>query len=424
MRLLLVAVAFCCFTKKECCKVKEFLEPIQGKVLRGHVIKTIYVEQKEMCRAHCFMNDICQSINVSPQLDNGQWRCELNDASGQENLIDEAGQVYYFTKNPCNSSPCMNNATCRSSFLDDDSFTCVCPAGFAGAICNEDIDECKGDLHNCSSDESCVNQIGSFICLSESTGCNGSDSSQLKNNKGCSATNPALSCADVLANRPNSKSAAYYLRTERGGVAYTYCHMENIEGCGGGGWTLVMKIDGAKTTFSYDSDLWTNKVPFNQSSGKSGFDHNETKMPSFWSTPFTKLCLGMQAAGQETNWITVSYKARSLHSLMSTNTHYATNVDRREWKSLLAGSSLQRNCNREGFNVRPSEGQNDPAITRIGILGNNEDHCRSCNSRIGFGSKGSRNKQHDDNSCGNESDASKADNGEKHIKANCFILLQ
>ena len=51
-----------------------------------------------MCRAHCFMNDICQSINVSPQLDNGQWRCELNDASGQENLIDEAGQVYYFTK--------------------------------------------------------------------------------------------------------------------------------------------------------------------------------------------------------------------------------------------------------------------------------------------------------------------------------------
>ena len=149
-------------------------------------------------------------------------------------------------------------------------------------------------------------------------------------------------------------------------------------------------------------------MPLNQSSGKSGFDHDETKMPSFWSTPFTKLCLGMQVAGQETNWITVSYKARSLHSLMSTNTHHATNVGRGRWKSLVADSSLQINCNMEGFNVKPSGGENDAAVTRIGILGN----------------KGSRNSQHDDNSCGNESDASGADNEEKHIKANCFILLQ
>ncbi|KAK2558375.1 putative skeletal organic matrix protein 5 [Acropora cervicornis] len=220
MRLLLVVVAFCSFTKTECCKVKTFLEPIQGKVLKGHLIKTLFVEQEGMCQAHCFMNDICQSTNVSPQLDNGQWRCELNDA---------------------------------------------------------DIDECKDELHNCSSDESCVNRIGSFICLPESTGCNGSESSQLKNYKGYSASNPALSCADVLENRPDSKSAAYFLKTEDGGVACTYCHMKNIEGCGGGGWTLVMKIDGAKTTFSYDSDLWTNKVPLNQSSGKSGFDYDETK---------------------------------------------------------------------------------------------------------------------------------------------------
>ena len=62
------------------------------------MIKTLFVEQEEMCQAHCFMNEICQSINVSPQLNNRQWRCELNDASGLENLNDEAGQVYYFTK--------------------------------------------------------------------------------------------------------------------------------------------------------------------------------------------------------------------------------------------------------------------------------------------------------------------------------------
>ena len=86
------------FYQSESCKVKQFLEPIQGKVLKGHLIKTLFVEQEGMCQAHCFMNDICQSTNVSPQLDNGQWRCELNDAGGLENLNDEAGHVYYLTR--------------------------------------------------------------------------------------------------------------------------------------------------------------------------------------------------------------------------------------------------------------------------------------------------------------------------------------
>ena len=43
-----------------------------------------------------------------------------------------------------------------------------------------------------------------------------------------------------------SKSDAYYLKTDGEGVAHTYCHMEDIVECGGGGWTLVMKIDGEK----------------------------------------------------------------------------------------------------------------------------------------------------------------------------------
>ena len=41
-----------------------------------------------------------------------------------------------------------------------------------------------------------------------------------------------------------SGSGADYLKTEQGGVAHTYCHMDVIPGCGRGGWTLVMKIDG------------------------------------------------------------------------------------------------------------------------------------------------------------------------------------
>ena len=46
-----------------------------------------------------------------------------------------------------------------------------------------------------------------------------------------------------------SRNGAYYLATKEEGVAYTYCHMEDIPDCGGGGWTLVMKIDGAKVPY-------------------------------------------------------------------------------------------------------------------------------------------------------------------------------
>ena len=80
----------------------------------------------------------------------------------------------------------------------------------------------------------------------------------------------------------------------------------------------------------------------------------------------------------------------------------------------------------EGFNVRPSDGENNAAVTRIGILGNNEDHCRTCNSRIGFGSGGSKGGQNKDNSCGNEFINFKDDQDKRKtsIKANCFIVLQ
>ena len=149
-------------------------------------------------------------------------------------------------------------------------------------------------------------------------------------------------------------------------------------------------------------------------------------MPSYWSNPFAKLCLGMKV-GQETNWVTVNHQATSLHSLMASNQYQETNIGRMKWKSLLNGSSLQLNCNMEGFNVVSSNGKPDAAIARIGIIsdnGNFESDCESCNSRIGFGSAGSRGRQNKDNSCGNEAHDYQPDSGEKHIEANCYILVQ
>ena len=72
----------------------------------------------------------------------------------------------------------------------------------------------------------------------------------------------------------------------------------------------------------------------------------------------------------------------------------------------------------EGFNVVGNSNSNSKA--RIGILGNNENECNSCDSRIGFGAGG-----HPDNSntCGNTATAS-PDNGDKYIKAMGYILVQ
>ena len=145
-------------------------------------------------------------------------------------------------------------------------------------------------------------------------------------------------------------------------------------------------------------------------------------MPSYWSNPFEKICLGMRV-GEEAKWVSIDKQAVSLYSLLADNKYRKTNIGRDKWKSLLSESSLQLNCNMEGFNVISPTGTSDSAITRIGIISNNEGHCETCNSRIGFGSAGSR-WQDDSNSCGNEAMAVNADNGEKHIKANCYILVQ
>ena len=50
--------------------------------------------------------------------------------------------------------------------------------------------------------------------------------------------------------------------------------------------------------------------------------------------------------------------------------------------SLLNDAVLQSYCNKEGFNARCSRSRR---MSRIGIFGNDEDDCSSCDTVIGFG---------------------------------------
>lgn len=178
-------------------------------------------------------------------------------------------------------------------------------------------------------------------------------------------------------------------------------------------------------TFHYNSHYWLDKQVYNPDGGLTGFDEIETKLPSYWSIPFNHLCLGMKSQGT-TNWIRVeaSGEPASLYSLLADGNHRPTNIGRNTWKSLIAGSSLQSNCNMEGFNLNPpTYFARWTAKARVGILGNNENHCTSCDSRLGFGTGGNLVGMDDTNSCGNEA-VVEADNGNQHIKAHCYILVK
>lgn len=169
-------------------------------------------------------------------------------------------------------------------------------------------------------------------------------------------------------------------------------------------------------TFHYDSNLWSNNESFNFAGGE--FDLQETKLPTYWNTPFSKICLGMKI-GQQTKFIVINKNANSLHSLIADGEYRATGLGLSTWKA-LAGSQalLQPHCNKEGFNAIGSDHTHSQA--RIGIITNNENHCNSCDTRIGFGAGG----QHDDNNtCGIATDVFPVD-GVKSIKAMGYIFVQ
>ena len=175
----------------------------------------------------------------------------------------------------------------------------------------------------------------------------------------------------------------------------------------------------SQQTFNYSSTLWSNTETFNLDGGKTGFDLQQTKLPSYWNTSFSKICLGMKSSQQPVKFIVINKQANSLYSLIADGQYRSTSLGRDKWKSLIGSdASLQDNCNKEGFNAACSEGETPKA--RIGIISNNGNNCGSCNSRIGFGTGGDPDKT---NSCGNEA-VDSPDNGDKHIKAMGYILVQ
>ena len=119
-----------------------------------------------------------------------------------------------------------------------------------------------------------------------------------------------------------------------------------------------------------------------------------------------------------------SRPASSLYDLIADGKYRLTHAGRSKWKQLIHGSSLQPQCNREGFNVYTSSKH---VRVRLGILANQENNCGSPDSFIGLGGEGvfryCGTRIASLNTAGNIA-MCKSDNGDKNAKAMGYILVR
>jgi hypothetical protein len=131
--------------------------------------------------------------------------------------------------------------------------------------------------------------------------------------------------------------------------------------------------------------------------------------------------------GNDLNFLSFSYPASSLYSLFADGIYRSTNIARGEWKSLLAGSSLQTGCRKQGFNVDSPARYVD---VRLGYIGNEQNHCDSPDSYVGIGSNSEKySRCHSPRSPNHVNIAGNSagclsDNGNVDITAMAYILVR
>ena len=148
---------------------------------------------------------------------------------------------------------------------------------------------------------------------------------------------------------------------------------------------LIIFLNGFQETFKYDSSYWTTKATWNVEGGLAGWTENETKLASYYYTPFTKICLAMKMDDEtesETNLLLINHSASSLYSVIADGDYTATNFDAAELMTEIKNTSVQPNCTKQGFNLK----FNDEGLKlRIGFTANLEPNCTTPDTLVGVG---------------------------------------
>ncbi len=208
--------------------------------------------------------------------------------------------------------------------------------------------------------------------------------------------------------RGQTGSGRYRIAPTSGAFYDVYCDMTND----GGGWTLVMKIDGNESTFAYNSSHWITNSTVSPESVI--LDDVEAKFQSFNEVGFGEVRVSMLGGGS----VTFPKSASSMRQLMAAGTYEATAVPDSSWLGLVPGSSIQSGCRRQGVNV-----DCNGTKVRIGIVGDDQVDCSSCESRLGFGAAGSAGGQGASNTCGNET-RNNGPAGNRSLRTLGFIFVR
>lgn len=326
----------------------------------------------------CRSPDVCVAQKcVAPS-------CTDSVKDGTETDVDCGGS--------CMSCPagksCAAAADCQSGVCSGTQ--CQAPSCTDSIKNSTETDvDCGGSCGGCAVGKAC----------GLDTDCNGSVCSAAK------VCTYATSCNALHIAQPNLASGVYSIQPMGAASAYpVYCDMVDS----GGGWTLVLKINGTQNArvqqnFSYDNALWTNATTLNDTS--TDLSVTDAKFQSFSTLPFTQIMVAMTAgnatptlpfAADRSLVVTPPGTWASMMALFQqpantvTFTGSGTAQGAAPWLKLpTTASSAQANCNSLGINVMSGNCGGFPpaqmARVRIGLLTNQENDCCSPDSYAGFG---------------------------------------
>lgn len=130
-------------------------------------------------------NDLCDaSAPKSPALD--EYKIEPGELLGRPaaSPCSLAAKV----NPPAFDSPCYNGGSCVTSGSNGPAlnFSCLCPPGFAGPLCETNLDDCID--HQCQNGAACIDGVNSYRCVCRDPTTSG---------EFCEQLNPSLTLAPL-----------------------------------------------------------------------------------------------------------------------------------------------------------------------------------------------------------------------------------